>query len=815
MDRLKRKRNGRMRRLVRFCLFIGVSSLVIPTVAWAGATTYQWTGATNSNWTTGSNWRPSGPPTSTDNATIPSGAPNFPDITSAILVKDVTIQSGGHLTVSTGGTLTMHNLDNAGTFTMMGEALSVNDLRGAGGAYEVTGGTINISHDFKPTAGTLTATGGTVVFTGSAGNGAFPAALSTTQFFDVQVNSGVDPGFDANAAISFSVAGDWTNNSSAASLALQATTVTFDGTGTQSIGGSQSTTFRNVTVNKSAGTVTVLGNQILTNGDLTISAGTLDLSTYTMNRSSSGGTLTVSNGATLKIGGTNSFPSNYSTHTLGATSTVEYSGTDQRVSNESYGNLTLSGSGTKTMSTSAMTIAGNFTITGTASATAEADMTIGGDFTIDAGATFDAASYTIQVNGNFTSNGTFDAGTSTLTITGPNSTMDADTLNNLTVSNSNGLALGRDQVVKHSLSLAGGKLKLGPHTLTIESTASITGLSPSNYVVLDGSGSLKRKGVGSSSIAFPVGTTSSYNPVTISNSGSQADFSIHIDNSFDHPLPDPNRAVNTQWKITKTGGVGSIATVTLQWTAADEAAGFNRTGSIYVGHFNGTQWEQFPATFTDLGNGEYSATATGFTSFSPFGVGNDGALPIQMAGSAANVLRDNDVEVTWKTISETNNFGFEIFRKRGSEKEWTKIGFVSGHGTTLAPQSYSFVDHSVPFGEYSYQIKQIDLDGTSETFPAMNVTVGVSPEKAVLGQNFPNPFNPSTTINFVIPMTGHVEVRVYNVLGQEVATLFNGTAQGGKIHTAVFNASNLSSGLYFYTLTGGGKTETKRMLLMK
>jgi hypothetical protein len=586
----------------------------------------------------------------------------------------------------------------------------------------------------------------------------------------------------------------------------------FTGTGTKTI--SNSDDFGTIEVDNSELTLQATSSLGIMY-DLRVSAGTLDLSINSADRESAGGTLTVADGATLRIGGTGSFPGNYSTHAIGSTSTFNYDGTNQTVANESYGNLIMSGSGTKTLPSSSMTIAGDFTISGTASSTARADLTIGGDFTIDAGTSFNGASYTIQVGGNFTANGTFTPGTSTLTIDGTNSTVSADTVNNLIVSNSNGAALARSEVVKNTLSLAGGRLRLGACNLTIAPTGAVTSASSSNYVVINASGTLSFQGVDSGGVLFPVGTNSSYNPVMVSNVGVPADFTVHIDNTFDHPLPDPNRAVNKQWKITKTGGEGSIATVTLQWTAADEAAGFNRTGSIYVGHFNGTQWEQFPATFTDLGNGAYSATATGFTSFSPFGVGNDGALPIQMAGAAANVLRGNDVEVTWKTISETNNFGFEILRKRDSEKEWTKIGFVTGHGTTLAPQSYSFVDHSVPFGEYSYQIKQIDLDGTAETFPAMNVTVGVTPEKAVLGQNFPNPFNPSTTIDFVVPMTGHVEVRVYNVLGQEVSTLFNGTAEGGRIHTAQFNASNLSSGLYFYTLTTDGKTYTKRMLLMK
>src|SRR3972149_5348033 len=98
----------------------------------------------------------------------------------------------------------------------------------------------------------------------------------------------------------------------------------------------------------------------------------------------------------------------------------------------------------------------------------------------------------------------------------------------------------------------------------------------------------------------------------------------------------------------------------------------------------------------------------------------------------AYVIRDNDVEVVWRTISEANNYGFEVYRKRGNDGEWKKVAFVEGHGTTLVPQSYTYVDHAVSFGKYYYRIKQIDLDGKSETFPEMEVNVGVSPDKLVL-----------------------------------------------------------------------------------
>jgi beta-lactamase superfamily II metal-dependent hydrolase len=208
---------------------------------------------------------------------------------------------------------------------------------------------------------------------------------------------------------------------------------------------------------------------------------------------------------------------------------------------------------------------------------------------------------------------------------------------------------------------------------------------------------------------------------------------------------------------------------------------------------------------------------------------DNATLPIQLASFSASVVRNNDVEVSWHTVSETNNYGFEVERRRGQRSEvggqrsevsnqtseWVKVGFVEGHGTTLEPQSYSYVDRAVPFGKYFYRIKQIDLDGKSETFREMEVNVGVSPDKVVLAQNYPNPFNPSTVIEFVVPKTGLASLKVYNVLGQEVRTLFEGVAEAGKIHAARFDATNLASGIYFYRLRSSEKVETKRMMVLK
>jgi hypothetical protein len=190
-------------------------------------------------------------------------------------------------------------------------------------------------------------------------------------------------------------------------------------------------------------------------------------------------------------------------------------------------------------------------------------------------------------------------------------------------------------------------------------------------------------------------------------------------------------------------------------------------------------------------------------------------VAVQLSSFTGRAVSVDEVRLEWTTLTETDCYGFEVCRMRGETGPWTRIGFVEGHGTTLAPQSYSHVDRGVTFGKYSYQIKQIDLDGKSKTYPEAEVAVGVAPGMFVLAQNYPNPFNPTTVIEFVVPQTGYATVKVYNLLGQEVATVFEGNEEAETINTARFDASALSSGMYFYTLRSAGKLETKRMMLLK
>jgi lysophospholipase L1-like esterase len=190
-------------------------------------------------------------------------------------------------------------------------------------------------------------------------------------------------------------------------------------------------------------------------------------------------------------------------------------------------------------------------------------------------------------------------------------------------------------------------------------------------------------------------------------------------------------------------------------------------------------------------------------------------VAVQLSSFTGRAVSQDEVRLEWTTLTETDCYGFEVYRMRGETGAWTSIGFVEGHGTTLTPQAYSHVDRGVTFGKYSYQIKQIDLDGKSKAFPEVDVTVGVTLDRLILAQNYPNPFNPSTQIEFVVPQSGYASVKVYNLLGQEVATAFAGNAEAETINTARFDGTNLPSGIYYYMLRSAGKMDTKGMVLMK
>lgn len=195
-------------------------------------------------------------------------------------------------------------------------------------------------------------------------------------------------------------------------------------------------------------------------------------------------------------------------------------------------------------------------------------------------------------------------------------------------------------------------------------------------------------------------------------------------------------------------------------------------------------------------------------------------VPVELFSFNAS-LHNNIVSLNWSTASETNNMGFEIERtsslinNNGKKEEWKIIAFIPGNGTTTEINNYTFNDEInslISIDNIYYRLKQIDLDGS---FVYTNtVEVNILPFEFALQQNYPNPFNPSTKISYKFPANGRVTLKIYDLIGNEIVTLVDEQKEAG-FYEVDFNASLLSSGVYFYTLTTSEMQQTKKMILMR
>jgi len=182
------------------------------------------------------------------------------------------------------------------------------------------------------------------------------------------------------------------------------------------------------------------------------------------------------------------------------------------------------------------------------------------------------------------------------------------------------------------------------------------------------------------------------------------------------------------------------------------------------------------------------------------------------------------VELHWTTETETKNMGFNIFRSDAGKQEFVKINesIIPCPGTTGKQNKYSFADKTAEFGKtYMYKIQGVDSDGSTRFYTPLLVHINSqqTPENFELFQNFPNPFNPETTINYNLPSKEHVTLIVYNTLGEIVRELVHGDQQAGN-YTVTWDGlsdagTQVSTGLYLYQFQAGGVTQVRKMTLTK
>ncbi len=192
---------------------------------------------------------------------------------------------------------------------------------------------------------------------------------------------------------------------------------------------------------------------------------------------------------------------------------------------------------------------------------------------------------------------------------------------------------------------------------------------------------------------------------------------------------------------------------------------------------------------------------------------SDAPIPVELVSFSA-IKVENGVKLSWQTATELNNLGFEIQRISAAQ-EWQKVEFVKGQGTSTSINEYSHTDKNVSSGKYSYRLKQIDFNGDYNYSSIVNIDL-TQPVQFKLEQNYPNPFNPTTVISYQLPKNSFVTLKVYNLLGKEIAALINEYQNAGSYSVPLsVDKFNLSSGTYLYELRAGEFVNIKKMLYLK
>ncbi|MEO8513433.1 MAG: T9SS type A sorting domain-containing protein [Ignavibacteria bacterium] len=288
---------------------------------------------------------------------------------------------------------------------------------------------------------------------------------------------------------------------------------------------------------------------------------------------------------------------------------------------------------------------------------------------------------------------------------------------------------------------------------------------------------------------------------------------------------------NSYWQVNPVGTLtGATYDITINFGQNEIYTISTPSANTRLAKYN-TTWEVFTIAGTgnwqsDLNYTNEVITTRGMWSFSDYAL-TDGTnpLPVEICSFTASV-NNRQADLNWETCSEVNNSGFDIERRSYDNNSkaynnWQKISFVTGHGTTNEHNQYRFADAKLTTGKYQYRLKQIDFNSNYE-YHNLNTPTDViigTPIAADLFQNYPNPSNPTSKVDFQIPFSSKVSLKVFDIAGKEVASIMDKELDGG-FYTAEFNGSNLASGVYFYRLIassadGNKFTKTMKLILVK
>lgn len=280
--------------------------------------------------------------------------------------------------------------------------------------------------------------------------------------------------------------------------------------------------------------------------------------------------------------------------------------------------------------------------------------------------------------------------------------------------------------------------------------------------------------------------------LTITTAGVNVPGAVTVTRGHAPQAGNGNPSILRYFDVSAETNTGLDATVVFRYDDA-ELNSLQETDLVLYGSSDGgTSWVKLGGTIDTDRN---EVTASGLDGLMRFTVASsEASLPVELvafeatANGAAVVLR-------WETASETNNAGFAVEMKPAGDPRWQQVDFVEGHRTTATPQLYRRqVDGLVP-GLYRFRLKQVDYDGAFTYSPEIEASLALDAPH-LLSAAAPNPFTGSTQVALTVERTQHVTAAVYDVIGRQVAQLFDGTMEAGRTHHLAFDATGLPAGLY-------------------
>jgi len=201
----------------------------------------------------------------------------------------------------------------------------------------------------------------------------------------------------------------------------------------------------------------------------------------------------------------------------------------------------------------------------------------------------------------------------------------------------------------------------------------------------------------------------------------------------------------------------------------------------------------------------------------------DASLPIELASFEA-ICGGEEIVLKWVTESEINNEGFEIFKSEDEQNgnyvlisSYRTNEGLQGQGNSTTRHQYSYIDRAIlPDQIYWYKLADVDFNGNRTFHGPVNASLSFTniPKEFKLYSNFPNPFNPETTIKFDIPESSEVLLEIYNLAGQRVISLVNSFLKYGS-YQYTWDADKMSSGIYLYRIKAKKFQDIKKMILIK